>query len=113
MNHCARVLLLAWCVISVSSFAVAQDFGLAESAATIEKGAVKLRVNPTFVVADASETPPGISGALGYGIGGRMDGEFKIASRDTNTLIGGDAKFWVLRRPESFNLSLSMGGAFG
>jgi hypothetical protein len=107
------VSVLALCVVLSPAFADAQDFGVMESAETIDKGNFKLRANPMFVFGDNSaDDEPGIAGAFGYGFTDRMDAEFKVAFYDALTFIGGDAEFWLVKQPQSFNLSLSVGGHY-
>jgi hypothetical protein len=104
--------LLALSVVMAPAFVGAQDFGVAESAETIDKGNFKLRANPMFVFPDNDDTTTGVAGAFGYGFTNRMDGEFKVAIYDAIRFFGGDAEFWVLRQPGGFNLSLSVGGHY-
>jgi hypothetical protein len=106
--------LLALCVVLSPAFAGAQDFGVVESAETIDKGNFKLRANPILVFGDNNaEDEPGIGGAVGYGFTDRMDAEFKVAFYDAITFIGGDAEFWLVRQPRAFNLSVSAGFHYG
>ena len=90
------------------ALAHAQDFGVVESAETIDKGNFKLRTNPMVVFGD-NDTNPGIAGAFGYGFTDRMDAEVKVAVYEALTFIGGDAEFWLVKQPRAFNLSLSAG----
>jgi hypothetical protein len=104
--------LLALCVVMAPAFVHAQDFGVAESAETIDKGNFKLRANPMFVFPDGGDTTTGVAGAFGYGFTNRMDAEFKLAVYDGLAFFGGDAEFWLVRQPQAFNLSLSVGGHY-
>jgi hypothetical protein len=109
----AAASVLALCVVMSPAFVEAQDFGVVESAETIDKGNFKLRANPMFVFPDNDDTVTGIAGAFGYGFTNRMDAEFKVAFYEDITFFGGDAEFWLVRQPEGFNVSLSAGGHFG
>jgi hypothetical protein len=102
--------VLATCVLFLPALARAQDFGVVESAETIDKGNFKLRVNPILIFADGDKEA-GIAGAAGYGFTDSFDAEVKVAFYDGVTIVGGDVEFWLVKhRP--VDLSVSAGFHF-
>lgn len=74
----------------------AQDFGVTESAETIDKGNFKLKANPMFVFGDGNTTT-GIAAGVGYGFTPRLDAEVHFAGYDGVTFIGGDVEYWLVK----------------
>lgn len=109
----ARTLVIA--VLSCLPSAVyAQDFGLLESAETIDRGAFKLKANPMVIFGkDAEENEAGVGGELGYGITDRFDIKGGIALYDGVTFVGADVEYWVLQdRPGVGSFDMSLIGGF-
>jgi hypothetical protein len=78
--------------------AQAQDFGILESAETIDKGNFKLRLSPLLVFGkDAEDDEPAIAVLAGYGITRRFDVEGGAAFFDGVTFWGANAEAWLIR----------------
>jgi hypothetical protein len=110
----ARLLLALVLSFFTPAFAAAQDFGIMESAATIDKGAFKVKVNPVFVLQDvnleASDT--GIALAGGYGFMKSWDFEVKFAHYDSLNVFGADVEWWMLRKDANDKVDLSVSAGF-
>ena len=102
-----RIALFAAALFIQPVLAHAQDFGVMESAETIDRGNFKLKVNPMFLLGDNDTT--GIAGALGYGFTPRFDAEFSLAAYDGRTLFGGNAEYWLLKGNRNIDISASLG----
>jgi hypothetical protein len=75
----------------------AQDFGVMNSAETINKGNFKLMANPIVVFGkDGSDSETGIAVMGGYGFGRRFDVEAKASFFDGITFFGADAEYWLV-----------------
>jgi hypothetical protein len=107
---CARF-VLAVAVVLFPLVSHAQDFGVVESAETIDKGNFKLRANPIVIFSDGDQDF-GVAAAFGYGFNDRFDAEAKVAFYDGLTFIGGDGEFWLIKRPHPIDLSVSAGFHF-
>ena len=77
--------------------ASAQDFGVMESAETINPGNFKLSVNPMFVFPDYADTEIGVGLRFGYGFTPRFDMEAKAAFYDGLSFFGGDFEYWLVK----------------
>ena len=78
--------------------AAAQDFGVMNSAETINKGNFKLMANPLVVFGkDGGDDEVGVAIAGGYGFTDRVDAEAKVAFFDDLTFIGGDVEVWLVK----------------
>jgi hypothetical protein len=90
----------------VSSAAFAQDFGVMESAETIDRGNFKLKVNPLLVFGKhGRDDEPGVAVELGYGFTKMFDLEGGVAIYDGISFFGGNAEFWLVkRRPIDFSI---------
>jgi hypothetical protein len=75
----------------------AQDFGVMESAETINTGNFKLSVNPMFVFPDVGDNEIGVGLRFGYGFTPRFDMEAKAAFYDGLTFFGGDFEYWLVK----------------
>jgi hypothetical protein len=94
----SRVLLITACLVAAPAAALAQDFGIAQSAETINKGNFKLRVNPLIVFGkDAEENRVGVAALIGYGFTSRFDLEGGVAFYEDTTFITANAEYWVLK----------------
>jgi hypothetical protein len=95
---CIRI---ASCVLAVTLIFVtaagAQDFGVLESAETINRGYVKLGGFPLFVFPDDGETDVRLPISIGFGLGDSFDIEGRAAFSDDVTFVGGDGEYWFLK----------------
>ena len=84
----------------------AQDFGVMNSAETINKGNFKLMANPIVVFGrDGSDSETGIAVMGGYGFGKRFDVEAKVSFFDGGKFFGADAEYWLINdKPVNFSL---------
>lgn len=115
MSSC-RILRVSALILGVSlclpALVRAQDFGLMESAETIDQGTFKLRVNPMIVFGkedQGQDTEPGVAAMVGYGITDRLDLEGGVAIYDGFTFAGLNAEYWLLRDPareRAFDMSV-------
>lgn len=92
-----RLVLSAAIAVLVPAAASAQDFGVAESAETINQGNFKLSVNPMFVFPDPGDNEIGAGLRFGYGFTPRFDMEAKAAFYDGLTFFGGDFEYWLVK----------------
>jgi hypothetical protein len=98
VRTCFFVLALAACVPAA---AAAQDFGVMESAETIDEGNFKLRVNPMFALGkDGQDDEAGLGIMAGYGFTDRFDVEGGVAVYDGFTFFGANAEYWVAKDGE-------------
>ncbi|MFO7301689.1 MAG: hypothetical protein DIU54_004645 [Acidobacteriota bacterium] len=95
----------------------AQDFGLLESAETIDRGTFKLRANPMFIFGKNGQgDEAGAAIRVGYGVADRFDIEGGIALYDDFTFFGADAEFWLMQdrvAANPFDLSVILGFHLG
>jgi hypothetical protein len=100
-------------LLALASVAPAQDFGVAESAETIDRGNFKIRANPMLIFAeeDFLDDEFGLSASAGYGFTDKLDAEAKLAFYDGVTLVGADVEFWLMKG--DLDVSLSVGGHLG
>lgn len=78
--------------------ALAQDFGILESAETINQGNFKLRLSPLLVFGkNGEDDEPGVAILAGYGITPRFDVEGGVAFFDGVTFWGANAEAWLIR----------------
>ena len=85
--------MLAW----TPALAQAQDFGVMESAETINKGNFKLRGNPMFLFGKDADATTGLALAAGYGFTPRFDAEGNLAFYDGVTMFGGNGEYWLAK----------------
>jgi hypothetical protein len=89
--------------------AAAQDFGVAQSAETINRGNIKVFANPILIFGkDGSENEGGFAFGIGYAPSSRYDIEGKIAIFDNVKFYGGDVEF-ELSKSRKYNLSATIG----
>jgi len=107
-------LLLAVCVLGLPTLAQAQDFGVLQSAETINKGNFKLRFNPLVVFGRGEESnEAGVAILAGYGFTPSFDLEGGVAFYDGVTFLGANAEFWVLKhRPVDISIAGGFHGRF-
>ena len=93
-----RMAAMAALVLALPVGAAAQDFGVMNSAETINKGNFKLTGYPMVVFGkDNSDNQTGVAVAGGYGFTDRFDVEAKVAVFVGLTYIGADAEYWVVK----------------
>jgi hypothetical protein len=102
-----RIALFAAALFVYPTLGQAQDFGVMESAETINQGNFKLKVNPMFLLGDSDTT--GVAGSAGYGFTPRFDAEFNLAAYDGVTLFGGNVEYWLLKGDPRLDVSGSLG----
>ena len=104
--------LLVGFTLLTTTAASAQDFGVAQSAETINVGNIKLLANPMFVFGkDGSNDEGGLALGVGYGLTDRVDVEGRIALFEDVNFYGGDIEFGLV--PGSpYNISATIGGHF-
>lgn len=102
-----RVAALAACVMVLPLVAAAQDFGVMNSAETINKGNFKLTGYPIIVFGkNGADNDTGIAVSGGYGFTDRFDAEAKLAVCDGLTYFGADAEYWVVKgQPIDFSVA--------
>jgi hypothetical protein len=84
--------------VSLPASAAAQDFGVLNSAETINPGNFKFMGTPLVLFGrDDADDDVGIGLSAGYGFTDRFDLEGKLAFFDDLTLIGGDAEYWLVK----------------
>ena len=97
-RNCLFVLSL---VAFAPAAAVAQDFGVVESAETIDEGNFKLRVNPMFALGkNGQDDEAGLGIMAGYGFTDRFDVEGGVAVYDGFTFFGANAEYWLVKDRE-------------
>ena len=99
---------LAACLLLSPTLAHAQDFGVMESAETINKGNFKLKVNPMFILR-SDDTQSGLAGAVGYGFTETFDFEANFARYKDVTFVGGNVEYWLVKGQPPLDLSASVG----
>jgi hypothetical protein len=110
--HFRPSLLLAL-VLLMPGIASAQDFGVAESAETIDRGTFKVKANPMLLFGgDNLDNDVGITLLAGYGFTDSFDLEGGVAIYDGVTFFGANAEYWAVKnRP--VDVSVSGGLHFG
>jgi hypothetical protein len=93
--------------------AAAQDFGVMNSAETINKGNFKLTGNPIIVFGKGNaDNEIGVAVSGGYGFTDRFDAEARVAVFDGLTFFGADAEYWVVKG-EKVDFSVAAGFHLG
>ena len=99
-------------VIALLGFPVvahAQDFGVMESAETIDRGNFKLKANPMILFGrHGGDGETGVGLVVGYGFTPRFDVEGGVALYDGVQFFGGTAEYWLIK-DAAFDLSLTGG----
>jgi hypothetical protein len=104
-----RLLLVCALLAAIPGAAQAQDFGIMESAETINKGNFKLRVNPILIFGKHQDTRAGVAALVGYGFTPRFDAEGGVALYDGATFFGGNFEYWAVRRdPIDFSIAAGL-----
>ena len=95
--------------VTLPAIAHAQDFGIVESAETINKGNFKLRANPMILFGkNGGDGKVGAAVAFGYGFTHRFDMEGQAAFYDGVTFFGANAEYWILKE-NPFDFSIAGG----
>jgi hypothetical protein len=103
------VAALAAVILALPVGAAAQDFGVMNSAETINKGNFKLTGYPVVVFGkDNADNQTGVAVAGGYGFTDRFDVEAKVAVFDGLTYLGADAEYWLVKG-EAVDVSVAGG----
>jgi hypothetical protein len=97
-------------VLLVPATVPAQDFGVMESAETINRGNFKLGGNPMFLMGrDGAEDEFGAAFKAGYGFTDSFDAEAKVGLFENLKFFGGDAEFWLMKnRPLDFSITAGL-----
>jgi hypothetical protein len=84
--------------VCLPATAAAQDFGVLNSAETINRGNFKFIANPiVFFGRDGADDEVGVAVSGGYGFTERFDVEGRLGFFDELTFIGADAEYWLVR----------------
>ena len=105
-----RLALLFACLLVIPAAASAQDFGIMESAETINQGNFKLRANPMLLFGrHGGDSDIGVAALLGYGFTPRFDLEGGVALYDGVTFFGANGEYWVLKHaPIDFSIAFGV-----
>lgn len=107
-----RPALVVTVLLALAPTAYAQDFGVLESAETINQGNFKFGAFPLFILPDEGDNVFSMAVAVGYGLNDSFDIEGRAAFSENVTFLGGDAEYWLVKnRP--LDLSLRGGAHFG
>jgi hypothetical protein len=112
-SRASRLALLLALILVLPAVSYAQDFGVAESAETIDRGTFKIKANPMLLFGgDNLDNDVGITLMGGYGFTDSFDVEGGVAFYDGVTFFGANAEYWAVRnRP--VNVSVAGGLHFG
>jgi hypothetical protein len=98
------------CALLFPTLALAQDFGVLNSAETINRGNFKLNGAPVVTFGkDGSGNNGGAIVSGGYGLTDRVDVEGRLAFLDNVNFYGGDVEVWVVKNRR---VDVSLGGGF-
>jgi hypothetical protein len=90
--------LLSSLALAIPAVAGAQDFGILNSAETINRGNFKLTGAPVVVFGkNGADNDAGVSVSGGYGFTDRFDLEGRAAFFDGVKFFGADAEYWFLK----------------
>jgi hypothetical protein len=103
-----RLALFSLLTLALPLSAAAQDFGVMNSAETINRGNFKLLVNPIILLEDDRDDDIGVAISGGYGVTDRFDLEGKVSFFDGLTFIGADGEYWLVRN-EPVDVSVAAG----
>jgi len=93
-----RVAAVAAMMMAVPVSAAAQDFGVMNSAETINKGNFKLMAHPLLVFGkNGADNEMGVVLAGGYGFADRFDVEARAGLFENVTFLGLDAEYWLVK----------------
>src|SRR5215207_9958956 len=89
--------LAVMALLSLAPAAHAQDFGVLESAETINQGNFKLGIFPLFVLPDEADNVFTVAASIGYGVTDSLDVEGRAAFSEDVTFLGGDVEYWLIK----------------
>ena len=94
-------------VLAAAGTATAQDFGILESAETINQGNFKIRANPMILFGkNGGDSDIGVAALAGYGFTPRFDLEGGVAIYDGVTFFGANAEYWLVKHaPLDFSIA--------
>ena len=104
-----QLFLISAILMGLATAADAQDFGVLESAETINRDNFKLAAYPLFTLPDRGDSQFSLPVALGYGFTDSFDMEARAAFSDDVTFLGGDGEYWFIKNSP---LDLSVRGGF-
>jgi hypothetical protein len=102
------MMLLCGLTIATPAIAHAQDFGIVESAETIDKGNFKIRANPMVLFGKDQDKTVGVAVGAGYGFTKNFDMEGQLALYDGMTMFGVNGEVWAVKR-DPFDFSVAFG----
>ena len=111
--------LAAGLALCVGLPAAAQNFGVLQSAETMDRGVYKLMFAPILTFdKDGAGGEFGVAARGGYGFTEHFDAEVKLGFFENGTYVGADGEFWILRGKEKdagldFSLTGGVHWAFG
>ena len=111
--------LAAGVALCIGLPAAAQNFGVLQSAETMDPGVYKLMVAPIVTLdKDGAGGEFGVAARGGYGFTDRFDAEAKLGFFENSTYVGADGEFWILKGKEKdagldFSLTGGVHWAFG
>ena len=104
-----RIALLLGSLIVIPAAAQAQDFGIMESAETVDEGNFKIRANPMFLSGrNGGDSDAGLAVLAGYGLTPEFDLEGGVAVYDGITFFGANAEYWLVKGA-TLNVSIAGG----
>lgn len=96
--RCQFLAAIAALGLIVPHTAAAQDFGIMNSAETINRGNFKVMANPIVVFGEGDDDNDlGVGLVAGYGMTDRFDVEGKVSFFDDVTFFGADAEYWLVQ----------------
>jgi hypothetical protein len=108
-NMIVRRFAVGLALVLLPATAAAQDFGVMESAETINRGNFKLSGSPMINMGrHGAENDFGAAFRAGYGFTDFFDAEGKVGLFENLKFFGGDAEFWLMKNAP-LDLSLSAG----
>ena len=108
-----NAVVIAALLMLVPGIARAQDFGVAESAETINRGNFKIKANPMILFGgDNLDNDVGINLMAGYGLTDRFDLEGGVALYDNVTFYGINGEYWAVK-DRAVDVSVAAGLHFG
>jgi hypothetical protein len=108
-----KLFFIVLALLIAPAVAGAQDFGVAESAETIDRGTFKVKANPMLLFGgDNLDNDVGINLMAGYGFTDEFDVEGGVAFYDGVTFFGANAEYWAVKN-RAVDFSVGGGLHFG
>ena len=104
-----RLVVFGAALLFIPALSSAQDFGVMESAETINPGNIKIGAYPVIVLPDGGDNQTGVGLLAGFGVSNSVDIEGRVALYDSLTFVGGDLEVWLVKNAP---LDLSARGGF-